>query len=187
MSAKSRKPGTKEQIITELWEQTGAHSAGASELEQIGKALLERFGTGASESPASIARALADHGVPLQHPDILEADFRWRQEQMTALFSYEELNLTTIAAAVEWVEKLDSLQRKFEQAPDASGRRLRQFVVQFKNELELAAARKKATESERQLAREVAQWLRVWLQNPPIFREWLALRRATAEFQERFE
>ena len=33
---------------------------------------------------------------------------------------------------------------------------------------------------------EVAQWLVVWLQNPQIFTEWLALRQNTAEFRERF-
>jgi hypothetical protein len=36
------------------------------------------------------------------------------------------------------------------------------------------------------LAQELAQWLTVWLQNPQIFEDWLALRRATADFRERF-
>jgi len=36
------------------------------------------------------------------------------------------------------------------------------------------------------IAAEVAQWLTVWLQNPQIFTDWLALRRESAEFRERF-
>ena len=42
------------------------------------------------------------------------------------------------------------------------------------------------THANRELAREVAQWLTIWLQNPQIFGEWLSLRRSTADFQVRF-
>jgi hypothetical protein len=182
MSAKNRKPETKQRIIIELWEQTGKESAGETELGIIQEALLSRFG--ASESPASIARILADEGVPLQHPKILEADSRWRLEQTTALFSSEELNFATMAAASEWVEKVESLHRKLE--GDAARLRLRTLVLQIKGELELVAV-STATEKDRQFAQEVAQWLTVWLQNPQIFAEWLSLRRSTVAFKERFE
>jgi len=185
MSARDRKPVTKEQTIIKLWEQIGEHSVGASELDLIQQALLERFGAGASESPASIARALADHGVPLQHPDILEVDLRWRQDQMTALFSPEELNIGTLEAATSLIEKIEHLRRQFENE-NSKLEHLRQSVRQMKSEVELLAAMEKA-EKKRQLGHEVAQWLTVWLQNPQIFEQWLALRRTTAEFQKLFE
>ena len=185
MSVKDRKPLSKQQAIIEVWEQMGKLSAGATELDLIEQALVARLGNGASESPASVARTLADHGVPLQHPEILIADVRWRQKQMSALFSPEELNLVTLRAASEWVEKLDALYRKLESDSELATHRLRQLVLQIKSELEIRAVSKKAPERERQLAQEVAQWLTIWLQNPQIFLEWFDLRRNTMEFQER--
>jgi hypothetical protein len=169
-------------VIMELWEQTGKQSAGPSELDLIQQALLTR---GLVESPASIARALADQGVPLEHPGVLEADLRWRQEQMTALFSTEELELGTLEAANSLIEKIERLRRQFENDKSML-ENLRQSVRQMRSELELLAARERVLKK-RQLAEEFGQWLLVWLQNPQIFEDWLALRRSTVEFKERFE
>jgi hypothetical protein len=36
------------------------------------------------------------------------------------------------------------------------------------------------------VAKEVVQWLTVWLQNPAIFRDWLSLRRTSVDFLKRF-
>ena len=173
MSANAR-----EQLILEVWDETGLETAGAAELELIQKALLEKLGAQGRESPASIARTLADHGVRLKHPEVFEADVRWREREVFAPFSYEELNFTTIEAALAWVEKLTALP------PDAE---LRRFVLQIKTELELLAASKKISLREREVAGEVAQWLTVWLQNPPIFADWLSLRRQSDEYRERFD
>ena len=173
MSANAR-----EQVILEAWDETGLETAGAAELELIQKTLFEKLGAQGRESPASIARILADHGVPLKHPEVLEADVRWREREMFAGFSYEELNFTTIEAGLAWVEKLTALP------PEAE---LRRFVVQIKTELELLAASKKISLREREVAEEVAHWLTVWLQNPPIFADWLSLRRQSAEYLKRFD
>ena len=153
-------------MIVEVWEQTGREVVGAGELSLIQDALIQRFGS--VSSPASIARVLADHGVRLGHPEIIQADSRWREQQH--LFTPEDLAFDTINAAVAFIEKLQQLQRT---------ESLRQSVQQLKQELDFLATR-------RPVAREAAQWLTVWLQNPQIFTEWLDLRRSTAEFQELF-
>ena len=153
-------------MIVEVWERTGHDVVGAAELSLIQDALVQRFGS--VPSPASIARVLADHGARLGHPEILQADSRWRDQQH--LFTPDDLAFDTIDAAVAFVEKLQKLQ----QTPA-----LRQSVQQIKQELVLIATK-------RPVAREAAQWLTVWLQNPQIFTEWLDLRRSTAEFQELF-
>ena len=69
----------REQLILDIWAGVDNESAGADELELIQKELLEQSKIPVAESPASIARTLADHGVRLRHPEILEADLRWRQ------------------------------------------------------------------------------------------------------------
>jgi hypothetical protein len=173
MSERNRSPEMKKQVIIELWRETGKQTAGASELELLQQGLLARFG--GSESPAAIARTLADHGVTLRHPEIMEADQRWRNARMTALFAPEELNVGTLEAALALIQKIERLRREF----GSEDERLRQSVRRMKVELELM--------TNRPLAEELAQWLTVWLQNPQIFEEWLTLRRATAEFREKFE
>jgi hypothetical protein len=156
----------RDEFIVEVWERTRKEIVGAAELSLIQDAVVERFGSEAS--PALIARVLADHGARLGHPEILEADSRWREQQH--LFTADDLAFDTIDAANAFIDKLQKLQQT---------QSLRQSVQQIKQELDLLAIK-------RPVAREAAQWLTVWLQNPQIFAGWLDLRRSTAEFQELF-
>ena len=165
---------TQELLIIDVWKPMDKEVVGAPELESIHETIAERFGT--SVSPASIARALADHGVRLGHPEILQADMHWRERNL--LFTPEDLTFGTIDAANALIEKIESLGRQSE------NERLRHEVRQFKTELDLLAANDKAPN--RELAQEIAQWLTIWLQTPQIFGEWLSLRRSTADFQARF-
>ena len=167
----------RDQFILDWWTENGNESAGAAELDQIQQVLLERFGAQGRESPAAIARTLADNGVRLKHPEVLEADVRWREREEFSLFTAEELSFPSIDAAFEWVEKLS----RIDDLPA-----LRKFVLQVKTELELVAKSMRIPLPDRLIAAEVAHWLAVWLQNPPIFADWLILRRESAEFRERF-
>lgn len=128
----------------------------------------------ADASPASVARARADRGVALVHPDVLDDDVRWRSPRM---FTAEELKFDNQAAAVSWMEKLGAR---------ADNQVLRPAVLSLKRELELVVAGVRTSEGDRRLAEEVGQWLTIWLQNPQIFLDWFALRQNTAEFRERF-
>src|SRR6185295_2875097 len=117
---------TKEQVIVEAWETTATDLVGASDLTLIQVALFQRFGS--ESSPASIARVLADHGARLRHPEILQADSRWREQQH--LFTSEDLAFDTINAANAFIEKLSQLPQT---------QSLRQSVQQIKQELDLLA------------------------------------------------
>ena len=162
---------TKELLIIDAWKPLDKEVVGASELEFIRETIVNRFGTDAS--PASIARALADHGVRLGHPEILQADARWRESNL--FFTPEDLTLDTLEGATALMDKIESLRRQLEMPRVEE---LYHQVRQLKSELELVPT---------WLGQELAQWLTIWLQNPQIFGEWLDLRRATAEFRERFE
>jgi multidrug efflux pump subunit AcrA (membrane-fusion protein) len=159
----------RDKFIIGVWETMGKEVVGASELCLIEEAVVERFGS--TISPASIARVLADQGARLGHPEILQADARWREKQL--LFNAEDLELTNLDAAIRLINKIEQLWQS------ENVERLRQAVRRLKTELDSLALSKP-------LAAEVAQWLTVWLQNPPIFAEWLALRQNTAEFRDRF-
>ena len=161
---------TKELLIIDAWKPLDKEVVGASELESIRETIVNRFG--ADASPASIARALADYGVRLGHPEVLQADVRWRESNL--FFTPEDLTLDALENATALMDKMESLRRQLEK-PQVE--QLYQQVRQLKSELELMPA---------SLAQELAQWLAIWLQNPQIFSEWLELRRDTAEFRALF-
>lgn len=156
----------RDEFIVDLWERMDSEVVGAAELRLIQDAVAERFGT--TVSPALAARVLADSGARLGHPEILQADARWREAHLT--FSAD---LTDIASASALMEKMNC------QSPKES-------VRELKAELEALAASLRGDPKRRELAAEVAQWLTIWLQNPTIFAEWLDLRRASPDFQARF-
>ena len=167
----------KDELILDIWAGLDNESAGAAELELIQEKLLEKSNHQVRESPASIARTLADNGVRLRHPEVLEADLRWRHTREIELFGPEELSFPSIHSALAWMEKLSALELRPE---------LRTPVLQVKTELGLVASSNQVPAHDREIATEVSEWLTVWLQNPPIFADWLTLRRQSPEFRTRF-
>ncbi|HEV8204626.1 MAG TPA: hypothetical protein VGP98_10335, partial [Pyrinomonadaceae bacterium] len=97
---------TRDEFIVEVWEGMGAEVVGATELGLIEEAVVERFGSAAS--PASIARVLADHGALLGHPEILQADARWREKQ--SLFTADDLEFGNLEAARKLINKIEQLE-----------------------------------------------------------------------------
>ena len=161
---------TRELLIIDAWKPLDKEVVGASELESIRETIVDRFG--ADVGPASIARALADHGVRLGHPEILQADVRWRESNL--FLTSEDLTIDTLDNATALMDKLESLRRQFEHDKPKL-QELYQQVRRFRSELELVPT---------WLGQELAQWLAIWLQNPQIFGDWLALRRLAADFRE---
>ena len=164
---------TKELLIIDAWKPLDKEVVGASELESIRETIANRFGT--DVSPAFIARALADHGARLGHPEILQADVRWRERNL--VFAPEDLTLETLESATALMDKIETLRQQLE-SDKPKLEQLYQQVRQLKSELELMPT---------SLGQELAQWLAIWLQNPQIFSDWLALRRDTAEFRAQFD
>ena len=70
------KSRTKHDLMIEVWEHLDCETVGARELEEIERAVRERFGDGAVESPVRVARLLADEGAELRHAEVLELDTR---------------------------------------------------------------------------------------------------------------
>ena len=184
MSENRTRARTKHQLILEVWKQLQCESVGAQELETIQQAILEMFGEGAVESPASIARTLADLGAKLRHPEILDSDARWRGLSLEGLFP-ERPSFSSLAAASDSIGRLDDLRKQFEQEGDRAGlRRLRGLALEVKRELQLVARSRAVGEKQRLEAKETVQWLIIWLEDPQIFPDWLSLRRRSPEFIE---
>ncbi len=183
MKANRWRARTKRDLIIEVWEALDCDSVGAQELQQIQKVVSESFGEGAMESPAAIARTLADEGAVLRHPEVLDFDTQWREQNLTTLLLPDELNFSDLVESSKSITRLDELRRRLEGEGDQVRlRRLRELALSIKRESQRLARSKIAGEKKRAEAREIAQWLTVWLQEPDMFEDWLSLRRRSPEF-----
>ncbi|HJX92319.1 MAG TPA: hypothetical protein VJ372_17595 [Pyrinomonadaceae bacterium] len=164
--------------MLEAWRRTGSQSLGAAELASIQESLRSVFGQSSIKSPASLARALADSGVPLRHPEVLQADTVWREANVYEFFGPGDLDFTSLELALASVTKIEDLRIQIATEGDETGvKRLTQHIQELRRELD---------SKEGELVREVVQWLKVWLQNPVVFRDWLSLRQKSADFLQKF-
>lgn len=178
---------TKRDLIIEVWEDLDCESVGARELEQIQQALREKFGAGAAASPASIARTVADEGAVLRHPEVFDCDLKWRKQNVDKRSFQEGLDFSSLSTAFASMVKLEEKRLELQLAADAEGlKQLRDIVTASRKDSLLRARSKILGEGKREQAKEISEWLTVWLQAPELFSDWLDLRRRAPEFRKRF-
>jgi hypothetical protein len=174
----TEKRRTKNEFIESAWDELGSESVGAKELELIRRALEQSLGRAALESPAQIARTLADLGVKLRHPEVLNADLEWREAQVELLFESSDIDFGTIESAISSMGRIEMRRVRFLELGGEDGvESLKDYVRDLKAEL---------VERETEVTLEVVQWVTIWLQNPEIFSDWLALRQKSPEFIRKF-
>ena len=179
---------TKHDLIIEVWEHLDCESVGAPELEQIQQALREKFGEGALESPASIARSVADEGAVLRHPEVFECALKWRQQNLDNRKFQEELDFDSLAGAFQSMVKLEERRLELLTNDDTRGlTQLRDIVTSAQTDSLLRARSKIMDRVQRDEAKEVSQWLTIWLQAPELFSDWLDLRRRAPEYRKKFK
>ena len=163
---------------------------GARLLAAIQKEVEARFGKNSAIGPAAIARILADEGAELGHPEIIESDAAWRKsrleneaKELGQILTGELLNLDS---AAEMIEKLETLRQKFEHEENEHElKQLNAIAIQTR-QAALSIARNSSAEQLRITQSEIAEWLKVWLQTPNLFYDWLELRQRSGEFRRRF-
>ena len=169
----------KQDLIIEVWEALDCESVGCGELEKIQEALHQRFGTGGQESPAAIARVVADEGAVLRHPEVLECDSKWRLQYLQGQVFERELDFSDFNKAVASLSAIEKAQ--------ASGDgRLGEVVTNARQNLILVSRSRILDPADRERAKEISHWLLVWLQSPQLFSDWLTLRLRSPEFRSKF-
>jgi len=185
---------TKHALILHVWDRLGRAAVGERELREIQEALRAQFGQGAEDSPAAIARVLADEGAELRHPEVIEFDARWREakiekdgEQLKGLedlFAGKPLRLKKAEALIN---KLEKLRKRAESSGDrVAAKETRNLAISGRQIAELSAKDRKLNPLQRSEQAEIAEWLKVWIQTPSLFADWLDLRRRSPEFQKKF-
>src|SRR5437660_1789514 len=170
------KSGTRHDLIIEVWEHLDCESVGAHELEQIQQALREKFGEGALESPASIARTVTDEGAVLRHPEIFDYDTKWRERVISSARPVGSLRFSNLADASDSIRKLESWRRELAgEGNQVELRRLQEFALKTKQDLQLVARSRVVHTKRRIEAGEIVQWFTIWILDPAIFEDWLSL------------
>ena len=169
----------KQDLIIEVWEALDCESVGCRELEKIQEALQLRFGAGGQESPAAIARVVADEGAVLRHPEVLECDSKWRMRYLQDQAFEKELDFSDFDKAVASFSAI-------ERARASGNGRLRQVVTNARQNQILVSRSKIIDLADRERAKEISHWLLVWLQSPQLFSDWLDLRLRSEGFRNKF-
>jgi len=187
MAQKEWKSRTKHELMIEVWERLDCESVGARELEAVTAAVRERFGEGAVESPARVARLLADEGAELRHAEVLDLDVRWRTRDPHDAAFRNVLKFSTFEEAAASIRRLDNLRKQFGRNNDKAGlRRVQETVLKGKQRAQMIARNPSVNERKRAEKAEIAEWFTVWLNQPEIFEDWLALRLSSKDFRARF-
>ena len=187
MEKREWKARTKHDLMIEVWEHLDCENVGAAELETIASVVRERFGEGAVEAPAVVARLLADEGAELRHAEVLELDTRHRSADPYEAMFRNVLKFSTFAQAASSLKSLDNLRRQFKRKKDEGGvRRVHETALKGRKRAQMISRNRNVDERKRAEKAEIAEWFAVWLRQPEIFEDWLELRRRSKDFRERF-
>ena len=176
-----------------LWLELGRPPVDAQFLQNVQQELAKSSADPAI-SPASVARLLADEGAELRHPEIIESDVRWRESlvnsRMDKFMTVEPLSSGArlkIQDAGVLISKMEMLRQEFERDDDETGLyELRTLAADARRRAEAIGKSRKLDEKVRVEQSEIAEWLKVWLQTPTLFENWLELRRRSEEFRRKF-
>jgi len=181
------KSKTKRDLMIEVWEYLDCESVGEAEIRQISDVVKARFGEGAVEMPAVIARLLADEGAELRHAEVLRLDVEIRQVDPYQAMFRNVLKFADFDQARASIRRLDNLRKNFERKKDREGLRLVREKVQKGRNRALMIARNPAVEERKRFEKlEIAEWFSVWLRQPEIFEDWVELRQRSKDFRGKF-
>jgi hypothetical protein len=178
---------TKPELIIDVWERLDCESVGARELAEIQRSVSDQFGAGAVDSPATVARLLADEGAVLRHPEVIDYDSQWRAQGFADEFFPAAANFESLREAVASIRVIDERRQELEaECRELDLARLRQTLLSVRKDRLLVARSKVVNARQRLEANEIAEWLRVWLEAPDLFNDWLELRQRSADYLGRF-
>ena len=110
-----------------------------------------------------------------------------RQLGVTERAAAQDLSFTDLAQAAAFLKRIDKLRREVEQEGNQQKlKQVRELALHNKQEAQLVAGSKIVTAQDRLVAKEIAEWIRVWLQQPDLFDDWLSLRQRSPEYRRKF-
>lgn len=179
------RPDAREMVIA-VWRDLGEPAVNAAVLRKIQEALRQAFDGRAAISPAAIARILADAEAELHHPEVIECDSEWRASQIER----EAKNFETFSAFTAGeplrLKQAEGLMKRLEKLRHESADDARILAIEGR-QMALARAKSESVlEGLREEQLEIAEWIRIWLETPSVFSQWLELRKSSPDFRKKF-
>jgi hypothetical protein len=172
---------TKKSLILQAARQIGVQKWTPAEIDQLRRRLIAEHGEAGKTGSEYIANVLEDAGLKLELTLQEEAEEQYEEE-------FEDLlHFKTLEDAEVSVMRLDELMRKFRsQGEHAAVGRVLNVARLGKRRAEMISRNQKVEAHKRAEKEEIANWFRIWLENPDAFFDWLDLRKQSPEFQSKF-
>jgi hypothetical protein len=172
---------TKKSLILQAARQIGVQKWTPAEIDQLRRRLIAEHGEAGKTGSEYIADVLESAGLKLELTLQEEAEDQYEEE-------FEDLlHFKTLEDAEVSVMRLDELMRKFRsQGEHAAVARVLNVARLGKRRAEMISRNQKVEAPKRAEKEEIANWFRIWLENPDAFFDWLDLRKQSIEFRTKF-
>ena len=172
---------TKKGMILRAAAAIGAEKWTPAEIEQLRRKLLAEHGSEGKTGNDYIAEVLDSAGWKVVLTQQEEAEDQFEEE-------FDDLlHFKTRSDAEVSLMRLDELLRRFRAHEEkAAAERVLEVARLGKRRAEMIARNHKVEQHKREEKEEIANWFRIWLENPDAFFDWLDVRKQSAEFRAKF-
>lgn len=172
---------TKKAMILRAAAAIGAEKWTPAEIEQLRRKLLSEHGAEGKTGSDYIAEVLEGAGWKVVLTQQEEAEDQFEEE-------FEDLlHFKTLGDAEVSLMRLDELLRRFRAHEEkVAGERVLQIARLGKRRAEMIARNHKVEPHKREEKEEIANWFRIWLENPDAFFDWVEVRKQSPEFRAKF-
>jgi len=153
----------------------------SAEIDQLRRKLAAEHGEAGKTGNDYISDVLKGAGMRVQLTEREEAEDRFEDE-------FEDiLHFKTLQDAEVSLTRLDELMRRFQaHGEKAAVGRVLEIARLGKRRAEMIERNRKVEAKKREEKKEIAEWFRIWLENPEAFFDWLEVRKASQDFRNRF-
>src|SRR5207249_692249 len=93
----------------------------------------------------------------------------------------------TLEAARAMLDEMEKLRAQFTSVDDSETLdELRSFAADARRRAETLAKSRTCEARTRSTQREILEWIKVWMQTPALFVDWVELRRRSPDFRGKF-
>jgi hypothetical protein len=172
---------TKKAMILRAAAAIGAEKWTPAEIDQLRRKLLADHGTEGKTGSDYIAEVLQSAGWKVILSQQEEAEDQFEEE-------FEDLlHFKTLGDAEVSLMRLDELLRRFKAHEErAAAERVLEIARLGKRRAEMIARNHKVEPHKRAEKEEIANWFRIWLENPDAFFDWLEARKEAPDYRAKF-
>jgi hypothetical protein len=172
---------TKKDMILEAAREIAPSRWTLAEIDQLRRRLIAEHGEAGKTGTDYIAEVLKSAGWKVALSLQEEAEEHYEEE-------FEDLlHFKTLEDAEVCIMRLDELMRRFRaHGEHAAVERVLNVARLGKRRAEMIARNHKVEPRKREEKLEVANWFRIWLENPDAFFDWVDVRKQSPEFRARF-